>query len=377
MWVKRLQTTGNASWKAAPLFYLKEFLGKDTFKCQMEYTNKPKNFPHFYWQVIQSWLEIKEANSLDKEKSSIDVRRECLWLNKNIKINKQTVKWEKWREKGINIIHDIINESGNFLTQKEIEQRYGLKYDFLSFNALKDAIPLEWRKILKTTKIPREAVSFQEDIHIKIGKIDKNINIITNKDLYWILVRKKQIKPIFMEKLQQELGIAEEEWAKILTIPKYIIHTKIQTFQYKSLFNLLPCNLYLNKIQRSDTDKCHFCNKEDNVAHYLFECPRVVPFWNSFMNWWNTMTNGATYLDKRSALTGFVGKDPKLETLNACLLLAKWHIYKCNLKESQPFFYNFLRDIKQHLEIEQDIAIRNNKTAKYNSRWQMVEEYVT
>ena len=91
------------------------------------------------------------------------------------------------------------------------------------------------------------------------------------------------------------------------------------------------------------------------------------------MNWWNTMTNSATYLDKRSAITGFIGMDPNLETLNACLLLAKWHIYKCNLKESHPYFYNFLCDLKQHLNIEQAIAIRNNKLPKYHIRWQMVE----
>jgi hypothetical protein len=190
-------------------------------------------------------------------------------------------------------------------------------------------------------------------------------------------VRKKQIKPIFMEKLQQELGIAEDEWEAILTIPKCITHTKIQVFQYKLLFNLLPCNLYLNRISKSDTDRCLVCNKLDDAAHYLFECPRVVPFWNSFMNWWNTMTTGTTYLDKRSAITGFIGKNPELQTLNACLLIAKWHIYKCNLKESQPFFYNFLCDLKQNLYIEYAIAIKKNKINNYESKWQIVEEYVT
>jgi hypothetical protein len=377
MWVKRFQTTDNASWKAGPNFYLKEFLGKDTFRCQMEYKEKPKGFPHFYWQVLQSWLEIKDITNLENKKQPIEVRRECLWINKHIKINKQTVKWDKWREKGINIIHDIVRDDGSFLTHMEIEQKYNIKINILSFSALKDAIPIEWRKILKTMKIPREAVSFEEDIFIKIGKNDKNVKNITNKDLYWILVRNKQIKPIFMDKLQQELGIEEDEWGTILTIPKNIIHTKIQAFQYKLLFSLLPCNLYINRIKKSDTDRCHHCNKLDDTAHYLFECPRVVPFWNAFMNWWNTMTVSATYLDKRSAITGFVGKDPSFDTLNACLLLAKWHIFKCNLKESKPFFYNFLCDLKQHLFIEQAIAIRNNNITKYNIRWQIVEEYVT
>jgi hypothetical protein len=376
MWVKRLDSDDNASWKAAPNFYLKEFLGKDTFKCQMDYKEKPKGFPHFYWQVWQSWMEIREITKLEK-RSPIEVRRECLWLNKNIKLNKKMIKWNKWREHGINIIHDIVDEKGNFLTQNKIEELYGFKCDILLYNALKDVIPTEWRKEIKLMTVPRDAVSFKESIYIKIGKNDKSLTKITNKDLYWILVRKKQIKPIFMDKLQQELGIAEDEWETILKMPKCITHTKIQTFQYKLLFNLLPCNLYLNRIQKCDSNKCRECNRLDDSAHYLFECPRVVPFWNSFMDWWNAMTNGATYLDKRSAITGFVGKDPKIQTLNACLLLAKWHIYKCNLSESQPFFYKFLCDLKQNLNIEYAIAINKNKIQDYNTKWQMVDEYVT
>ena len=41
-------------------------------------------------------------------------------------------------------------------------------------------------------KIPKDSVSFNEDIHIIVSKEGKNINKIKNKDLYWILVKKLQ-----------------------------------------------------------------------------------------------------------------------------------------------------------------------------------------
>jgi hypothetical protein len=43
--------------------------------------------------------------------SAIEVRRACLWLNENIKVNKKQIKWNLWRDRGIIQIHDILTEN--------------------------------------------------------------------------------------------------------------------------------------------------------------------------------------------------------------------------------------------------------------------------
>ena len=95
------------------------------------------------------------------------------------------------------------------------------------------------------------------------------------------------------------------------------------------------------------------------------------------MDWWNTLTEGSYFLDKRSALTGFVGPQKDLQTLNACLLLAKWHVYRRKLNESELFFYHYLCDLRYNMAIEKTIAIRNDNINKYDSKWQVVEDYIT
>jgi hypothetical protein len=369
-------TKDQASWKAAPTEYLKEFLGTDTFRCNLSCKTKPKNFPHFYWQVMVGWYEVKQITEAT-EKSALETRRECLWLNQFIKINKQTVKWEEWYTKGIKLINDIVDEIGNFLTKEEIEVKYDISCDMLMYCALKDAIPPEWRKILKSKEINPNIISLDDEIIVKLGKKGKRLKDVTNKELYWVLISKKRENPIFMAKLQAELNIAEEEWEDILIIPACIYDTKIRVFQYKSLFSLLPCNLYLNRIGKSDTNRCGVCNELDDTAHYLFECPQVVPFWNSFVEWWNAMTNSVIFLDKRSALTGFVGPQEIFNTLNACLLMAKWHVYKRKLDESEVFFHNYLCDLKYNLDREKIIALRNDNLPRYINRWRIVEDYIT
>jgi hypothetical protein len=89
------------------------------------------------------------------------------------------------------------------------------------------------------------------------------------------------------------------------------------------------------------------------------------------------MAGEITFLDKCSALTGFIGNHKNIDTWNACLLLEKWHVYKNKLNNSEIFFYNYLRDLKYHLDTEKTISLRNNKLDKYVTKWQIVEDYIT
>ena len=103
-WVKRLLSPDNASWKALPKLFLDDLLGLDTFKCNMTCTEKPKDFPGFYWQIIKNWNEIKNILTHDEPKTPFEIRRETLWLNKNIKTKGKEIRWDRWHKKGINIM---------------------------------------------------------------------------------------------------------------------------------------------------------------------------------------------------------------------------------------------------------------------------------
>jgi hypothetical protein len=76
-------------------------------------------------------------------------------------------------------------------------------------------------------------------------------------------------------------------------------------------------------------------------------------------------------------LVGILEKSIKYETLNAILLIAKWHIYKNKLNQSDTFFYRFLCELKYYINLEKSIALKNNQLMKYNNKWQKVEEHLT
>ena len=370
-WVKRLVSNDGGSWKALPTLFFKELLGENTFKCNTSHSTKPKDFPGFYWQILKSWLEFKSLTNhyIDP----VDIRRESLWLNKHILINGEEIKWPAWIEHGINLVHDLVNENGTFLNIKDFEKKYKLRCNVFEYNSIKDAIPSEWRKRLKKRNVNNNEISINDTIQIKIGKNQKPINKLTNKDVYWTFINNIATKPIIIDKMQMDYNIETSQMEKVFAITKVLRQTKIRTFQYKVLFNLIPCNLYLNRIERSDTDKCASCQTLDDIPHYFYECNEVKYFWEELNRWWNNVTETDRIINQRDIILGILENKQRFFTLNACILLAKWHIYKCKLDNSKIYFYKFVCDFKYFLKIEKIIYQKQDHLDQYNKTWGNIE----
>jgi hypothetical protein len=89
------------------------------------------------------------------------------------------------------------------------------------------------------------------------------------------------------------------------------------------------------------------------------------------------MTGHNIQLDIRIIMVGFTGQSSDAKTINACLLMAKWHLYKCKLNEDSIFFYKFLCELKYSLIIEKAIALREDKIERYNEMWKDIENHLT
>jgi hypothetical protein len=190
-----------------------------------------------------------------------------------------------------------------------------------------------------------------------------------------MLIKKKQTIPIIKNKWKDEFGIEDSEWTQVFTMSNIIKDTKIKTFQYKLLYNLIPCKLYLFRIKKSDSYLCTKCNDIDNIIHFMYSCNDTSRFWKTFEQWWNKMMNETIKIDKRTVIIGDTRKNN--DKLNACLLIAKWLIYCEKIHEKYPFFYKFLCHLKHKLIIEKIIFIRNSKYDKFLTLWEHIEDYIT
>jgi hypothetical protein len=87
---------------------------------------------------------------------------------------------------------------------------------------------------------------------------------------YWKLIEKIQIPHVTKAAWEDQLNVDKNEWKYVFNIPLVIRDAKIRTFQYKLIMNLIPCNQYLFRIKRHDTNICNYCPAVDNMTHYFY-----------------------------------------------------------------------------------------------------------
>jgi hypothetical protein len=377
MWVKRLLATNNeGSWKIYPQMILSELLGKYSFQCNFNLKMLDKDFPKFYLQLFEAWNKTKE----DPKEDPFNLRREILWLNKNIKIGGNVVCYKDWYKKGIIILHDILKEDGGFKTREMLEAEFLIQISIMEYNGLIDAIPAIWKRAIRKMKIPAQAVSNNEQPYIQCCGRLMALGIVCNRDVYWELVKKKQIKPICAEKWCNMFNIEKDDWKTIYTYYASIKDTRMKAFQFKILNNLIPCNLYLKRIGKSDTDKCPSCDILDDIMHYMVECPEVNSIWKQLTRWWKGITEQEVILTSTDIIIGLrhrADKIVKKSQLDDIILAVKWKIYANKQMGEDTSFYQILCGIRNMIEIQSLIFTRKSRSTRHEEIWGEIQDYLT
>jgi hypothetical protein len=145
----------------------------------------------------------------------------------------------------------------------------------------------------------------------------------------------------------------------------------MKAFQFKVLNNLIPCNLYLKRIGKSDTDKCPYCNELDDIIHFLAACPETLSAWKQLERWWNGMTNQSFEIMERDIIIGTVSNEPLQFQLSQIILCTKWQIYANKLMGQSTCLYQILCAIRNMINIQKLIASKKDKM------WGDIESYLT
>ena len=70
------------------------------------------------------------------------------------------------------------------------------------------------------------------------------------------------------------------------------IETQIRAFYFKIFHRAICTSQFLQKIGRTDSPLCYFCQKSiESYIHIFFECDKVRPLWD----------NLSTFIDKKCA----------------------------------------------------------------------------
>ena len=143
----------------------------------------------------------------------------------------------------------------------------------------------------------------------------------------------------------------------------------LRNFQYKFLMRLTPTNKYLYKCKLSQSNLCDFCNMYvESTEHLFWECTSIQIFWNR-INKHLTDKGSAINLTFYDICFGVASNSERNKCINAILFNAKYFILKMKLKHSVPNYEHFMNYLQSKLEIEMNIAMKNDKLDQYVRKW--------
>ena len=123
-------------------------------------------------------------------KTYVDIRKQIIWGNEEIKLFNKSLIFKEWIESGIILIDDLINENGD-IAENAIYDKLINKRNWISeIISLKQAIPNSWKVILRSEMSRRSKVKTNLSLKLSSAKgTCLKLENITNKIMYNECVR--------------------------------------------------------------------------------------------------------------------------------------------------------------------------------------------
>ncbi len=106
-----------------------------------------------------------------------------------------------------------------------------------------------------------------------------------------------------------------------------------------------------------NSPSCNHCNNIDSVKHRFIECNDVKLFWENVVIYFNNIHNTNFSLNKEHIIFGVLEHThtPMIIYLNTYILIAKYWIHLCRLKQHNPELQGFTKILFKHIENEKYI----------------------
>ena len=282
----KILTGESERWKELPNKYLKildEKYGIEFFSLKAtctKYEPLMSEIPTFYQEMIQSWQNLKTCEC--ESEKHFNPYEQYLWCNHKIQLNNRPLTDSYWAKAGILKVRDILDKEGE-LKIDEIKNKVSNKAEVeLKLIKIMKAIPADWKPLLRTNSYDETIDHDTIKLTIKINGKDRQLQKVTCKDIYRILLKYDY------QKSRSEINI-EEQWGEIDWYKIYRemcrknpdIDRKKVDFNWKCLQNAVYTETKLHKIGLSN-GMCQFCEIEnEDTEHMLYLCETISGVWET------------------------------------------------------------------------------------------------
>jgi hypothetical protein len=302
-----------------------------------------------------------------------NIQNQVLWFNSDITIDGSPFFFPKWYEKGILYVRDLLDQNGNFLSSDDLNNKFGLESNFLNILQLRQSIPLVWRGLLNVANF----VTFEDINGLFIDGHFRTLSQLEGRHIYWTLFDQlKYEDPRCIKKWEDFFQISPEQhsyqvWQAIFQIP-FLTCTEpyLQSFQYRLIHRITPCNHWLHSMSITESPNCLLCQTDDTIIHYFIECGSVVDFWTAVGDWLSNLYRVQLNLDVPTILFGSNKTYDWTNQFNYIIIVAKFYLYQSkSVKKHRINFYKFLALLKENLHLKYLYQAKENKVKTFEKQW--------
>ena len=330
------------------------------FECNLnikDVTHMMNVEKNLWYEIFIHWCKINFKNKIEEDE---DIKKQILWLNSNIRVNNKPLYNQKCIDLNVLNIENIC--IGNrIMSYVEFQERYDIAtMSWSEYNSLCKALTKAWKN-----HIAQEVRGSQKQTLIKtIRNTDKVV-----KAVYDILIDNEEHLYRYRNRWNEihNISITQEEYKIAFNSIKHTTHVvKLRDFQYRLLLCKIPTNVDLFQWKMRNNEYCTFCKSEsENITHLLLNCKFTKRIWNYVERLCNIKVDAKVII-----LNKFHGSVQNVENLNGLGL--KQYLYRCRCQDKIPNINAFKKEVNNMYQIEKFIALKEQKTEKFNKKWTYV-----
>ena len=296
---------------------------------QLKNVNNINNLyiPDFYKDLIETWLNAKKRET-QKIKTYVDIRKQIIWGNEEIKLFNKSLIFKAWIDSGISFINDIINENGD-IAENVIYEKLINKRNWISeMTSLKQAIPNSWKVLLKSESSRKSKVKTNLSLKLRLAKgTCIKLENITNKIMHKEFVQHKFSNPYvhtYWNSYFNKIII----WENVYNFLHKLDDNRIKQFKFKLIHKIVPSKQIRFVWKISSNPNCNFCNEIENYQHLFIDCNQNNTFWQKITNLLTYCGISNNVKSLNNIIIGYKVDTPEYHDINKIFALIGFSIYK-------------------------------------------------
>ena len=129
-------------------------------KCNYNTKKLDNNISPFYLELLDYFSELRDQYRDDCFKGDL-----IIWNNKDITIERKSLYWKTWSERGVYFVQDLLKNTGKYLSFEEFKTKYNIEVNFIYYCQILSAIPKTLKLKAMTIKKPLETITEEADVY--------------------------------------------------------------------------------------------------------------------------------------------------------------------------------------------------------------------